>query len=73
MGSAPKPTKRSALVAARMAAGFTQEELAARVEVEREGLAPYDQIVAHSFAFCILRLSTASSNRSRRYATVAGA
>jgi transcriptional regulator with XRE-family HTH domain len=35
MGPTPKPTKRNALVAARKAAGFTQEELAARLGVER--------------------------------------
>src|SRR5215470_5045626 len=35
MGQAPKPTKRIALIAARVAAGFTQETLAARVGVER--------------------------------------
>lgn len=33
--TAPKPAKRTALVAARKAAGFSQEELAARVGVER--------------------------------------
>ena len=31
----PKPTRRTGLVAARKAAGFTQEELAARLGVER--------------------------------------
>lgn len=35
MAPIPKPTKRNALVAARKAAGFTQEELAARLGVER--------------------------------------
>jgi transcriptional regulator with XRE-family HTH domain len=35
MGSARKLTRRNALVAARVAAGFTQEELAARLGVER--------------------------------------
>jgi DNA-binding transcriptional regulator YiaG len=33
--SAPKPTRRTALATARKAAGFTQEELAARLGVER--------------------------------------
>jgi len=35
MGPAPKPTRRTALVTARKAAGLTQEELAARLGVER--------------------------------------
>jgi DNA-binding XRE family transcriptional regulator len=35
VGSAPKPTRRAGLVAARKAAGFTQEALAARLGVER--------------------------------------
>lgn len=35
MGSPPKPTKRHTLVAARKAAGYTQETLAARIGVER--------------------------------------
>src|SRR5262249_20199349 len=35
MGPTPKPTRRTALAAARKAAGLTQEALAARVGVER--------------------------------------
>jgi len=35
MESAPKPARRTALIAARKAAGLTQEALAARVGVER--------------------------------------
>lgn len=35
IGSAPKPVRRTGLIAARKAAGFTQEELAARLGVER--------------------------------------
>ena len=35
MGTAPKPTRRTTLVTARKAAGFTQEALAARLGVER--------------------------------------
>lgn len=34
-GSAPKPVRRTGLIAARKAAGFTQETLAARLGVER--------------------------------------
>jgi transcriptional regulator with XRE-family HTH domain len=35
VGSAPKPTRRAGLAAARKAAGFSQEALAARLGVER--------------------------------------